>query len=149
MSFGYSVGDFVTAATLAWKLSIAIRSAKGAPESYRDLIQELELTAQTLFTAGQLLETAGIPASSANCIALGLSKCRNNLLRLRIIVKNYQECMETPNPQGGDWYGRFAVRAGLKKMLWELSEKEGITEIRQNIKNGITEITLILEACGL
>ena len=149
MSFGYSVGDFITVATLAWKLSLAVRSAKGASESYRDLIQELELTARSLYTAGQLLETAGLPASAANCTRHGLSRCHSNLRKLGLIVKEYQKSMETPTTQQGNWCSWLAVQAGLRKISWELYERDGINEIRQNIKSGIVEIGLVLDACGL
>ena len=149
MSFGYNAGDFITVATLAWKLSTAVRSARGASESYRDLIQELELTARSLYAAGQLLETAGLPASVANCIRHGLSRCHSNLRKLGLIVKKYQKSMGTPTAQQGNWYSRLAVQAGLKKIAWELYGKEDINEIRQNIKSGIMEIGLVLDACGL
>ena len=149
MSFGYSVGDFFTVATLAFKLSIAVRSVKGASESYRDLTQELELTARSLNAVGQLLETAGLPASAANCTRHGLSRCDNNLQKLELIMKKYQKGMETSTAQQGNWRSRLAVPAGLKKISWELYEKEGINEIRQNIKSGIAEIGLVLDACGL
>ena len=46
-----------------------------------------------------------------------------------MIVKEYQKSMETPKLQQGDWYSRLAGPAGLKKISWELFEKEGINEI--------------------
>lgn len=96
MSFGYSIGDFISVATLAWKLGIVVRSAKGDSESFRDLICELDLTTQSLYTAAQLLKTAGLPASAANCIRHGLSRCHINLERLMKIVEEYKKCLETP-----------------------------------------------------
>ena len=149
MSFGYSVSDFFSVATLAFKLSIAMRNAKGACKSYRELIQELELTARSLNTVGQLLETAELPASAANCTRHGLSRCHSNLQRLELIMKKYQRSMGGLAAQQENWRSWLAVQAGLKKIYWELYEKEGINEIRQNIKSGIIEIGLVLDACGL
>ena len=150
MSFGYGVGDFISVATIAWKISLALRSTKEASESYNALIQEMESTAQSLYQTGKLLETAGLPASTANCISHGLSCCHSNLLRLKMIVKEYQGDFEKPTTaKQKDWHSLWGMKAQLKKISWEMCEKEGVNEIRQNIKNGIAEITLILQACGL
>ena len=150
MPFGYGVGDFIVIATIAWKISLALRSTKGASESYNALIQEMESTAQSLYQTGKLLETAGLPASTANCISHGLSRCHSNLLRLRVVVKEYQEGLGEPaTAKQKVWHSLWGMKAQLKKISWEMCEKESINEIRQNIKSGIAEITLILQACGL
>jgi len=152
MSFGYGVGDLITVATIAWKISVALRSTKGASESYNSLIQEIECTAQLLYQTGKLLETAGLSASTENSISHGLSLCHSNLLRLRMIVEKYQESFETlataPAKQK-NWNSMWGLKAQLKKISWEMCEKEGVNDIRQNIKIGVDEIALILDACGL
>ena len=152
MSFGYGVSDFITVATIAWKISLVLRSTKEASESYNNLIQELESTAQSLYQTGKLLETAGLPASTANCISHGLSRCHSNLLRLRVIVKEYQKSFEIPTMaqvKQKNWHNMWRMKVQLKKISWAMCEKESVNKIRQNIKRGVTEIALILDACGL
>jgi len=152
MSFGYGAGDFIAVATIAWKISVALRSTKGASESYNALIKEMESTAQSLYQTGNLLENAGLPASTANCISHGLSLCHSNLLKLKMIVKEYQRGFETPTTAQAkqkDWHSLWGLKAQLKKVQWEMCEKECVNEIRQNIKSGVAEIVLVLEACGL
>jgi len=47
------------------------------------------INAQSLDSTGQLLKTAGLPASSTNCIRDELSRCRHNLQKLTVIVEEY------------------------------------------------------------
>ena len=119
MSFGYSIGDFIAVATIAWKISVALRSTKRASKNHSTLIQELESTAQSLYQTGKLLETAGLPASTANCISHGLSLCHSNLLSLRRIVKEYQESFVKPAAAMGkqkDWHSLWGMKAQIKKI---------------------------------
>ena len=67
-------------------------------------------------------------------------------------MKEYQKSFETPKmlpAKQRDWHSLWGMKAQLKKISWEMCEKEGVNEIRQNIKSGVAEITLILQACGL
>lgn len=42
MSFGWSAGDILGAATVIWHIAKALRESTGAPEKYRNSIQQLE-----------------------------------------------------------------------------------------------------------
>ncbi|KAI1263496.1 hypothetical protein F5Y18DRAFT_429186 [Xylariaceae sp. FL1019] len=57
MSFGYSVGDFMTGASLTCQLIRALSSSRGACHEYQDAIVELRAMEQVFIQAGNLVQT--------------------------------------------------------------------------------------------
>lgn len=158
MSFGFGVGDFLAAATLAWKISVALRSAKQTSESLKLLIFELEFTSQALNQAGNILENAGLQASAMNVMQLGLSRCQGELNKLNEILNKYGQ-VGGGGTSGGfgshpkNWLQRPKALSGLARCLkdlkWELCEKEGVNELRENINKSVVLVMMILSASGM
>jgi len=93
MSFGFGIGDFFAVAKLAWRISIALRG-KDRSDSIKLLISELEFTAQTLHQSGTLLDNINyhndVDDATKNVVGLGLSRCKEELMKLDEIEKKYQ-----------------------------------------------------------
>ena len=54
MSFGFSVGDFLAVAELAYKLGKALSDTKGAAKEYQELITELNVVHKVLLQVDDL-----------------------------------------------------------------------------------------------
>lgn len=54
MSFGFSIGDFLAGASLAYKLSQSLSSATGSEKDYKDLIAELHVVHKVLLQVEDL-----------------------------------------------------------------------------------------------
>jgi hypothetical protein len=81
MSFGFSVGDFIAGAQLAYTLCQSLSSAKGAAQDYRELLAELNVVHKVLLQVHQL--------RASNQLALATT---NNLL---FIVASATDAMES------------------------------------------------------
>jgi hypothetical protein len=66
MSFGFSVGDFITAAELAYKLCQSLSSTKGSAQEYRQLVLELNVVHKVLLQVSQLQATNHLALSTTN-----------------------------------------------------------------------------------
>jgi hypothetical protein len=56
MSFGFSVGDFLAVAQLAYTLGKSLSYSKGASKEYQELITELNVVHKVLLQVDELLK---------------------------------------------------------------------------------------------
>jgi len=68
MSFGFSVGDFITAATLAYKLVLTLSESTGSSVEYQQLIQDLSCVHRTLLQVEQMREANQLNQSTLNAL---------------------------------------------------------------------------------
>ena len=61
MSFGFSVGDFIGAANLTYKLIASLRENHGAGEDYRAAIEELGCYQAALMRVSYLERNKSVP----------------------------------------------------------------------------------------
>lgn len=54
MSFGFSVGDFISGASLAFKLYQSLSATKGSVKGYQELVTELNVVHKVLMQVDQL-----------------------------------------------------------------------------------------------
>src|SRR5947209_459240 len=88
MSFGYSIGDFVTIGNLAWNV---YKSCKRAPESFGNISQEvLSLHAVLKETEETVFVQPLSPTRQANLITVG-DGCYRVLEDLQNLVKKYEK----------------------------------------------------------
>ena len=148
MSFGFGVGDFFSIATLAWRISVALR-VKDKSESVKLLISELEFTAQTLYQSGILLDNTNchVDDVTRKLVGLGLSRCQEELMKLDEIVKKYQQGSRSSKPMYFQWIS--VLGSGVRGIKWEFSAKDGVNQLRENISKTLNQINLILTACKL
>ena len=144
MSFGFGVGDFYTAATLAWRISVALRG-RDRSESVELLISELEFTAQALHQSGTLLDNINchndVDDATKNVVGLGLSRCKEELMKLDKIVKKYQRGSSS-KPIYLQWVS--VPSSGVQNLKWEFCAKDGVNQLRENISKGLIQINFIL-----
>ena len=148
MSFGFGVGvgDCFTVATLAWRISIALRG-RDRSEGVKLLISELEFTAQTLYQSGTLLDNINchnVDNATRHVVGLGLSRCKEELMKLDKIVKKYQRGSRPSKPI----YLRWILVPG-QNLQWEFSAKDGLKQLRDNISKSLIQMNHILAVSKL
>ena len=68
MSFGFSVGDFVATAQLAYTLGTALSDSKGAAKVYKDLIAELNVVHKVLLQVDELRAANQMAKATVNAL---------------------------------------------------------------------------------
>lgn len=68
MSFGFSVGDFLAGASLAYKLSQSLSSATGSQREYKDLIAELHVVHKVLLQVEDLRVSDELAQATLNSL---------------------------------------------------------------------------------
>jgi hypothetical protein len=81
MSFGFSVGDILSGATLAYRLYQSLSSTKGSAQEYRELIAELNVVHKVLMQVDQLRASNQLAQATLNAMLF--------------IVNSASEAMET------------------------------------------------------
>ena len=66
MSFGISAGDFIAAATLTYKLILALSESSGSSMEYQQLIQDLSCVHRTLLQVEQMKCARQLGQSTVN-----------------------------------------------------------------------------------
>lgn len=73
MSFGFSVGDFLAGATLAYTLGKALSDSQGSVHEYKELIAELNVVNKVLIHVEQLRATNQLAQSTVNALLFAVN----------------------------------------------------------------------------
>jgi hypothetical protein len=87
MSFGYSVGDFVTLGQLAWKV---YKSCKDAPESFSNISQEVLSLHTVLKEAEEILSEQSLSASKQVSLKTVSDGCYRVLQDLQCLLARHE-----------------------------------------------------------
>jgi hypothetical protein len=79
MSFGFSVGDFVAGAQLAYTLCRALSDANGSAKEYRELIAQLDVVHKVLLQVDQLRASNQLAQSTVNTLLFTVN-CANETM---------------------------------------------------------------------
>ncbi|KAL2676552.1 hypothetical protein Neosp_010313 [[Neocosmospora] mangrovei] len=132
MSFGFSLGDFLTAAQLAHKIR---KDFSGAPSQFKSLSDETKLLSMVLQDVDvKVDETDLTPQQEAN-LEQAMSTCEAVLHDLQTVCDNFSD-LDTS--QG---HSRKSIRRVWKKLKWEPDEAR---ELRQRISSSNVMLTTLL-----
>lgn len=143
MSFGFSAGDFIAAATLIIDVVKSLRSAGGSQEEYQELVRELECLNRVLQHVDKL-QARGCPPqylAGAKCAALS---CQFPLRQFKTKIEKYEL--------------RLGLRAtatkrgpitATQKVEWEFKMKESVQSLRAIVTQWIGNINALLNIHGL
>jgi hypothetical protein len=87
MSFGFGVGDFLTAAQLAWTVYSACQAA---PSQFKALSDEVEALHIVLESIKKVVLGAGLDASNVNDLNRVSRGCITVLTELEALIKKYK-----------------------------------------------------------
>jgi hypothetical protein len=115
MSFGYSAGDFFTAASLIIQAGLALRDAGGSAQEYRQLNLYLSTVQRVLGEVDKLEPVEGL-AETVNAIKATALTCQHPLREFLKSIENYGPSLALGQSMG-------LVKDTEKKLRWRAMNK--------------------------
>ncbi|KAI9643703.1 hypothetical protein NHQ30_008326 [Ciborinia camelliae] len=137
MSFGYSVGDFLTGANLTYRLIRALSESKGASIEYQEAIAELGTMQQTFLQISQMKVSDRVSQATVNAashIVLSSMKIIGDFL---MRTEKYREKLcgrGSGNSLSDSW----------QKMGWVLFKKEELKILRDSLQLKLSSISVLI-----
>ena len=142
MSFGFSVGDFVAAASLAAKLIQALSKTRGSSAEYQALIQDLDGVHQTFLQLEQMRATNLLAQATINA----LSHLTSSSVELMQQFLNDIDKYRTSLQQGGS---TSAVRDAWRKVEWSVSKPASVRKFREILQFRLTSIGVLVSLTSM
>ncbi|KUJ10528.1 uncharacterized protein LY89DRAFT_787539 [Mollisia scopiformis] len=102
MSFGFSVGDILGGANLAYNLCKSLSAAKGSAREYSKLIKELDTVHKVLLQVEQLRESNQLRKETLNALLFTVNTTNEAMEDFMIRCKAYKDSLR-PGGSGNIW----------------------------------------------
>lgn len=94
MTLGFSLGDFIAVAQLAYQLRKALSESKGATEEYRTLIAELDVVHRVLLQVNDLRASNQLPQATVNALLFTVNSTRELIGSFLDSYSAYSSCLK-------------------------------------------------------
>lgn len=137
MSFGFGVGDFLAVSELAWNLyRYCYVVAKGAPEDFRMLLQEITALSQSIRL---LEEEAKNPESTLMRSGdARIRMVREMIARVEITLKELDKFAKKYEKLGEAKQGKKISKQVWKKFMWSV-DASSLDSLRNKVCAPITQ----------
>jgi hypothetical protein len=134
MSFGFSIGDFLTVGRLVATVIDALNSSSGSSESYQELVSELFSFQRALLEAEEVCRSSSqLHVATINAIKHSVALCRRPIeVFLAKIVK----------------YRCGLNSSSWRKIGWALFKEEEVRKLRCILKMHINCVNLLVVTAG-
>jgi hypothetical protein len=141
MSFGFSVGDFISVIQLICDITATLRDAGGARSEYQELIRELETLKTALEHVDALRPGRERPETltSVKCAALS---CRQPLDDFLKRTRKYARSLDV-------WAKGGVVQGAADKLRWAFGHKEAVRKLQSYLNVHVGVINMLLAEHGL
>lgn len=136
MSFGFSAGDFVAAASLAYKLIQALSSSSGSSMEYQQLIQDLSCIHRTLLQVEQMKSAGQLNRSTVNALMHQVVSAKQPMEAFLQRIAKYRRSL-------GGGSGSMAVDS-WRKMGWSLHKGAEMKDLRNTLQLRLLSINVLL-----
>ena len=139
-TFGFSVGDFVTVATLIWKLCNALNDASEDSKIFRDV--QVELFA----FHGVMVQ---LQQSIRNAVALPETEwiiVKKTLQQTMATIEEFSDYIDTFKAGPSDVEGTQAISNWKKRVVWSFSGGKKIKNFRESMQRYSALLTLTLQS---
>ena len=141
MSFGFSAGDFIAAATLIKNLVSALRSSSSS--EYRELILELHGLQRALDEI-EHLECLPEQQASLNAVKAAALMCHFPLSEFSAFVEKYQSLDPTSRAAGDG-----GPQLWRKKVQWSFSMEQDVQKLRAYLAAHVGSLNMRLMTMNL
>ena len=141
MSFGFSVGDFLAAATLIKDVVVCLKDSGGSASDYQELMDELH-GLQLVLDKIEHLEGSAMQTESINSIKVAALSCRFVLQEFRGKLEPYNKSLDRGKTRG---LGIDSTR----KVRWELTMKNEVRNLRAYLLAHTSSLNMRLSIEGL
>jgi len=139
MSFGFSVGDFVTVGSLITETVALLRAARSSPADYDDLLTELHTLERALKHLDGLHKRNEKAEQLLESIKFSAASCQKPLESFLKKIKKYETSL-------GGASTKHTLRTLPRRVQWQLSIKDECVKLRNYLNLHISTInTLLLE----
>jgi hypothetical protein len=141
MSFGFSVGDFLTVGQLICDITKSLRDTGGAKSEYQELIRELE----TLKKALEHIDTLQLgcePRATLDSIKYAALSCRQPLEGFLNKIRKYGRSLDIRSK-------RNIIKSAPDKLKWTFGHKEEIKKLQNYLSLHVGVINMLLTEHGL
>jgi hypothetical protein len=135
MSFGFSLGDFLTAGELIFKVSCMLREAGGSAHQYKRVDLDLNSLKLALIEVDKLVPPPELEATAAAIKATALS-CKLPLREFLKSVKGYQRSLGVGQTAG-------IIKDVEQKIRWATKE-EAVTKLRGELVGYVGSVNMLL-----
>lgn len=141
MSFGFSAGDFIAGANLAYTLVRALSESRGASTEYQDAIRELGCIQQTFLQVDQMRASNLFSQATINAISWIIHTSIEIMTRFLERTEKYRQSLSGMSRQS------FA-KDSWGKIGWGLYKKEELTTLRDSLQTRLTSISILVSTAG-
>ncbi|KAF2802488.1 uncharacterized protein BDZ99DRAFT_551327 [Mytilinidion resinicola] len=138
-TFGFSVGDFVSALNLTRELIRALKDSVGSSTDYRDLIRELRSLKRVLTEVKRLDLDESLKRQRV-AVEQAASLCQNTITGFLRKIHKFEPSLG----ESGSAVRRSKWRVSLRKMEWALYKKEEVAAFRARITGHTSAINMLL-----
>lgn len=142
MSFGYSVGDFLSGANLTYQLIRALSESNGASIEYQEAIAELGAMQQTFLQVSRMKVTNNVSQATINAASHIVLSSMEIIGDFLMRTERYREKMcgrRSKNPLSDSW----------QKMGWVLFKKDELKLLRDSLQLKLSSISVLLATAHL
>jgi hypothetical protein len=141
MSFGFSVGDFVSIGLLIKEIASALNGSSSA--EYRELINELQLLQQTLH---EIEDLEGLPGQEnvISAVKFAAVMCQTPLNEFASKLRKYDILAESDLKRNSE-----VAKSWGRKVQWNVSMKDEVQKLRAYLGVHLGSLNLRLSILGL
>ena len=141
MSFGFSVGDFVAAANLAYKLVLALSDSSGSSMEYQQLILDLSCVRRTLLQVEQMKNANQLNPSTINALRYQVENTKQPIRAFLEKTEKYRKALGGFGPSN-------TVKDSWRKIGWSLLKTDEVKALRDLLQLRLLSINILLStAC--
>jgi len=141
MSFGFSVGDFITVAKIIADISSFLAESGGSKSEYQELLRELESLQHALIHLDKL-QLGDSSSTNIDSIKYAALSCRRPLEHFLCKIKEYDKSL-------GVWGKDGRLKAVGNKLKWAYGQKDEIRKLQSYLNIHVGTINILLAEHGL
>ncbi|CAH0052820.1 unnamed protein product [Clonostachys solani] len=146
MSFGYSVGDFITGANITYRLIRVLADSSGASEEYQEAMLELSAMQQAFLQVSQMTQNPVIPQATVNSASHIVMSAMDIISHFLDRSRRYREKLGGGTNSGGNEGSMSRIEDSWTKVGWSLFKKEELKDLRDRLHSRLSSIQLLLSA---
>lgn len=142
MSFGFSVGDFITVGKVIAEIISLLQDATQARQEYQELIRELESLNNVLRSLDKLQPKGSTSSQVLDSIKYSALSCRQPMEEFLQKIKKYDSSL-------GTWSNVSGMRGASEKLKWAFGKKEGLVKLQNYLNVHVGTISLLMAEYGI
>ena len=138
MSFGFSVGDFISALELVGTVVNALRESGGCGAEYVELVKQL-YSLETALPQVKQLELGEEQRSEYIALRQAASQCQQTIDNFWTKIKRYQKHLRA----GGS---TFRLKDGWMKVRWAMCRQDDLARFKADLAAHAQSINIVMTA---